>query len=366
MPVKEQLVREAIELLQQLIAIPSFSREEQGTADRIETFLKEKGIPVQRLGNNVWARNLHWSAEKPVLLLNSHHDTVRPVQGWQRDPFTPVIEAGKLYGLGSNDAGGSLVALMAAFRYLYDRTDLAWNLIFAATAEEEISGANGIAALLPELGRVDAGIVGEPTNMQMAVAEKGLLVVDAEAVGIAGHAAREEGVNAIYIAMEDIRTIREFRFEKISETLGPVKMTVTQIQAGSQHNVVPDVCRFVIDIRTTDQYTNREVFEALQSRLKSRLTARSFRLNPSGIPMDHPLVQRGLALGLTTFGSPTLSDQALMPFPTVKLGCGDSGRSHTADEFIGLAEVGEGVGGYLGVVGGKAFDYWMILIPRLG
>ncbi len=353
MPINDLLVQESIDLLQLLIATPSFSKAEQGTADLIAAFLQEKGIPAQRLGNNVWARNLHWSDEKPVLLLNSHHDTVKPVPGWQRDPFAPTIEDGKLYGLGSNDAGGSLVALLAAFRHLYAREDLAWNLIFAATAEEEISGPNGIAALLAELGRVDAGIVGEPTNMQMAVAEKGLLVVDAEAVGIAGHAAREEGLNAIYIAMEDIRTIQNFRFEKESEMLGPVKMTVTQIQAGSQHNVVPDVCRFVIDIRTTDQYTNREVFDILQSRLKSRLTARSFRLNPSGIPMDHPLVQRGLKLGFKTFGSPTLSDQALMPFPTLKIGCGDSARSHGADEFIYLEEIWEGVGGYLGLVGGR-------------
>ena len=352
MPVSEKHIQDAIHLLRRLIATPSFSKEEDRSADLIQDFLVKKGVQTQRKGNNVWARNLHWQANKPVLLLNSHHDTVKPVQGWQRDPFDPLEADGRLYGLGSNDAGGSLVSLCAVFLHFYTAGDLDFNLIFAATAEEEISGQNGIAALLPELGPIWAGIVGEPTRMQMAVAEKGLMVVDAEAKGIAGHAAREEGVNAIYAALEDIRKLRDFRFEKVSETLGPVKMTVTQIQAGSQHNVVPDSCRFVIDIRTTDRYTNQEVFGILEKEVQSRLTARSFRLNSSGIPADHPIVRSGSALGLTAFGSPTLSDQALMPFPTLKIGCGDSARSHTADEYIYLAEIGEGIRTYIRLLEG--------------
>jgi acetylornithine deacetylase len=346
MPLSHQLKSDAINLLKQLIAIPSFSGEENKTADLIETWLQSKNVPTLRRGNNVWAPSKNWDPHKPVLLLNSHHDTVKPVSAWQRNPFEPAELNGKIYGLGSNDAGASLVSLAAVFVHFYNQPDLPYRLIFAASAEEEISGKGGIEALLPELGSINTGIVGEPTGMQMAIAEKGLMVVDAEAIGLAGHAAREEGLNAIYIAMEDIELLRNYHFEKVSDLLGPVKLTVTQIEAGSQHNVVPDSCRFVIDIRTNECYSNKEVFALLRSHLKSTLKARSFRLNSSRIDTKHPLVQCGFALGLRTFGSPTLSDQALMSFPTLKIGPGDSARSHTADEFIYIREILEGMDVY--------------------
>lgn len=339
-------------LLQQLIATPSFSREEDGTARLIEQFLQQHGITPHRLGNNIWARSRHWDEEKPTLLLNSHHDTVRPVQGWTRDPFTPAIEDGRLYGLGSNDAGGCLVALIAVFVRLHERTNLPVNLVLAATAEEEISGAGGIASLAPELPPLWAGIVGEPTQMQMAVAEKGLLVIDGEARGKAGHAARDEGVNAIYIALEDIDRLRRYAFERVSPLLGPVKVSVTQIEAGRQHNVVPDSCRFVIDVRTNELYSNEEVFQLLQQHTRSELQARSFRLNSSRIDADHPLVQSGRRLGLSSFGSPTLSDQALLHMPTLKIGPGDSARSHTADEYVGVQEIEAGIDTYTRLIEG--------------
>lgn len=342
----QEMLSAALDLLKRLIATPSFSKEESGTAGILFDFLERHSIRAFRQGNNVWARSAHWNEAKPVLLLNSHHDTVKPVSSWTRDPFTPTIEGSRLYGLGSNDAGASLVSLIAVFLELRQRTDLAVNLLLAATAEEEISGAGGVAALLPELGRIDAAIVGEPTSLRMAVAERGLMVIDAEAIGKAGHAAREEGVNAIYLAADAIQKIRALEPEKISPLLGKVKMTVTQIEAGRQHNVVPDLCRMVIDVRSNECYQNEELFHWLQQRLDIRLTARSFRLNASGIPMDHPLVQSGLNLGLPYFGSPTLSDQALMPFPSLKIGCGDSARSHTADEYIELQEIEDGISVY--------------------
>ncbi len=341
---------EAINLLKQLIAIPSFSREEAVTAELLAAFFHQKNIPTQRTGNNVWAKSKHWQAARPTLLLCSHHDTVRPVAGWQRDPFHPMVEDGKIYGLGSNDAGASLVALASVFAHFYEVKNLPWNLIFLGAAEEEVSGNQGVAMVIPELGKVDVGIVGEPTGMQMAVAEKGLLVVDATAHGKAGHAAREEGENAIYTALQDIDFLKNFQDEKTSDLLGPVKMTVTQIEAGTQHNVVPDTCRFVVDIRTNEQYTNEEVFAILQTNLRSELRARSFLLNSSSIPLNHPLVQRGKVLGLRSYGSPTLSDSALMPFPTLKIGPGESQRSHTADEFVYLREIEEGIETYLKLI----------------
>lgn len=348
----EQAKAKAINLLQALIATPSFSREEGSSADLLEEFLKEEGIEVQRLGNNVFARSMYWNAERPTLLLNSHHDTVRPVSGWTRNPFHPEIENGKLYGLGSNDAGGSLVALLMVFVLYYRDHRLPVNLVFAASAEEEISGTNGIAALLPEIGKVDAAIVGEPTQMQMAVAEKGLMVVDAMAKGRAGHAAREEGLNAIYEALDDITFLRSTTPERISALLGKVKCTVTQIEAGTQHNVVPDRCSFVIDVRTNELYSNAEIYAWLQGNLKSELKARSLRLNSSHISMEHPLVKSGIRLGLSCFGSPTLSDQALMSFPSVKVGCGDSARSHTADEYIWVREIEEAIEIYAALIQG--------------
>lgn len=340
-------INEPVELLRKLIATPSYSKEEIDTANILANFFKEKKIPFWHKKNNVWARNKHFTDTKPTLLLNSHHDTVKPVEGWTRHPFQAKMEGDKLYGLGSNDAGGALVSLIATFLHFYERSDVPFNLIMAATAEEEISGANGIAFVLQELDDIWAGIVGEPTQMQMAVAEKGLMVVDAEAKGVSGHAARNEGKNAIYIALEDIDWIRNFTFDNESEFLGPTKMTVTQIGAGTQHNVVPDSCRFVIDIRTNELYSNEAVFDILQQHVQSHLKARSFRLNSSRIALDHPLVQAGTALGLAHYGSPTLSDQALMSFPTLKIGPGDSARSHTADEFIGLSEIEQGIGVYV-------------------
>lgn len=341
---------EAIELLKQLIATPSFSREEGATADLLAAFFHQKNIPTERLGNNILAKSKHWQPDRPTLLLCSHHDTVRPVAGWQRDPFQPTVEEGKLYGLGSNDAGASLVAMAAVFSHFYKMKNGPWNLIFLGAAEEEISGNQGVGMVLPQLGQIDCGIVGEPTGIQMAVAEKGLLVVDATAHGKAGHAARDEGENAIYTALQDIEFLRSYQFEKASDLLGPVKMTVTQIEAGTQHNVVPDTCRFVVDIRTNEHYTNEDIFAILQTNLRSELRARSFRLNSSNIPHNHSLVQRGKALGLRSFGSPTLSDAALMPFPTLKIGPGESARSHTADEFVWLREIEEAIEMYLQLI----------------
>lgn len=335
-----------IDLLRQLIAIPSFSRQEAETANTLAHFFTHRGIPIERKNNNIWVRSKHWQEDRPTLLLNSHHDTVKPGSGWEHDPFTPRLEGNQLFGLGSNDAGGPLVSLIATFLHFYEREDLPYNIVLAATAEEEISGPNGVASILPDLGPIELGIVGEPTRMQMAIAEKGLMVVDAEAHGQSGHAARDEGINALYVALDDIQLIRNYRFDKISDLLGAVKMSVTQIEAGTQHNVVPDRCRFVIDVRTNELYSNQEVFEILQGMVKSTVAARSFRLNSSRIERDHPLVRAGLSLGRSYFGSPTLSDQALMPFPTLKMGPGDSSRSHTADEYIFTHEIEEGIAIY--------------------
>ncbi|MCS7004961.1 MAG: M20 family metallo-hydrolase [Cytophagales bacterium] len=331
-----------IELLQMLIATPSFSREEEKTADIIESYLWQKNFVVHRYLNNVWVKSYDFQENKPTILLNSHHDTVQPNAGYTRSPFEPIIEDGKLYGLGSNDAGGALVALLETFCRL-SQTEQPYNLIYAATAEEEISGANGISAILPLLGKIDLGIVGEPTNLQMAVAEKGLIVLDCIAHGKAAHAARNEGINAIYQAMTDIEWFRTYQFPKISPTLGAVKMTVTMIEAGKQHNIIPDICRFTVDIRTTDSYSNLEIVELIQKHVKCEVKPRSLRLNSSRIPMSHPVVQRGIKIGLSYFGSPTLSDQALMPFPTLKIGPGDSARSHIADEYIQIEEIWQGV-----------------------
>ncbi|MBO3700768.1 M20 family metallo-hydrolase [Roseivirga sp. E12] len=345
-----ELSDQAISLLKRLIEIPSLSKEETATADLIETFFVERNVTTERSGNNVWAKNLYFNDSKPTILLNSHHDTVKPNAGYTKDPFKAIEEGGKLYGLGSNDAGGCLVSLIATFLHFYDNRGLDYNLILAATAEEEISGKGGIEALLNQLPKIDFGIVGEPTLLDMAIAEKGLMVLDCAAKGQSGHAARDEGENAIYKAMQDIEWFRSFEFPKVSATLGPVKMNVTMIDAGTQHNVVPDHCRFVVDVRTTDSYSNQETLDIIKRNVKAHVTARSTRLNPSGISMDHPIVRSGLSLGRKTYGSPTLSDQALMPFPTLKMGPGDSARSHTADEFIYLHEIEEGIGLYIKVL----------------
>jgi acetylornithine deacetylase len=325
-----------------LISTPSFSREEDKTAAIIEDFLRKQGIQTQRCGNNIWAKNAFYTEGSPTILLNSHHDTVKPVKAWTRDPFAADIVDGKLYGLGSNDAGGCLVTLLATFCHFYDKK-LPYNLVFLASAEEEISGKGGVEAVLPDLPPISVGIVGEPTLTQMAVAEKGLMVMDGIARGKAGHAAREEGINAIYIALEDIDFLKKFQFDKKSDLLGAVKLSVTQIEAGTQHNVVPDECRFVVDVRTNECYTNEEIWAIIKQNLKSEITPRSMRLNSSKISLEHPLILRGSELGLNYYGSPTLSDQALMRFPTLKIGPGDSARSHTADEFIFLKEIETGM-----------------------
>jgi acetylornithine deacetylase len=341
---------EAIALLKQLISIPSLSKEEKGTADAIEAFLKEKGVAVKRHLNNVWATNEHYNKDKPTILLNSHHDTVKPNAGYTKNPHEAIEEDGKLYGLGSNDAGGALVSLLVAFLHFYDKPGLAYNLIYAATAEEEISGANGIVSLLPLLGDIDFAMVGEPTLMQLAIAEKGIVVLDCIAHGKSGHAAREDGVNAIYKAIEDIAWFQKYSFPKVSTLLGPVKMTVTIIKAGTQHNVVPDICEFTVDVRVNENYTNQEVVDIISKNVSCEVKARSLRLKPSFIPESHPIVEAGKKLGLKTYGSPTISDRALMPFPSLKIGPGDSARSHTADEFIYVKEITEGIDLYINML----------------
>ncbi len=357
MPVKSTLKSDAIELLKQLIALPSFSKEEDKTAELITTFFTNKGIQVNRSNNNIWVESKYWTEGVPTMLLNSHHDTVKPVVGWQRDPFEPTIEDHTLYGLGSNDAGASLVALAVVFIHFYEEENLPFNLVYLASAEEEISGKQGVESVLTDIGKIDFGIIGEPTQMQMAIAEKGLLVIDGVAEGKAGHAAREEGENAIYTALKDIDFLQNFHFDKISDQLGAVKISVTKINAGTQHNVVPDQCQFVVDVRTTEHYSNKVVFDFLQEKTQSKLTARSLRLNSSCIPVTHPFVVVGQSLGLSYFGSATLSDQALMSFPTLKIGPGNSSRSHTADEFILLEEIKKGIDIYCQLLDGLIIHY---------
>lgn len=338
-----------IQLLQSLVATPSLSRHEEDTAEILMDYFRKRGLAPNRSGNNVWLRARNWHDGRPVILLNSHHDTVKPAAGYTRDPHLPEIIDGKLYGLGSNDAGGALVSLIHTFCALENDPTLGCNLILAATAEEEISGPNGIAALLPELGPVDAGIVGEPTLLDLAVAERGLVVIDGEATGVSGHAARREGVNALYLALDDIQAIRNHTFSRPSEQLGPTSANVTVIRSGTQHNVVPDRATFLIDLRVNEAYRNAEAVAELQAVCRhAKLTPRSLRLQSSGIAPGHPLVRAGLKVrpGAATYGSPTLSDQALMPFPTLKLGPGDSARSHTADEFIYVREIEEGCAVY--------------------
>ncbi len=344
------LFQDSLDLLCKLISIPSFSREEENTASAIELFLKEKGIETHRKLNNVWAFNKHYNASKPTILLNSHHDTVKPNAGYTRDPFSADLEDGKLYGLGSNDAGGCLVSLIAAFRYFYDKKGLKYNFCLAATAEEEISGRNGIELIIPELGPLDFAIVGEPTLMDLAVAERGLMVLDCVAHGKAGHAAREEGENAIYKAIKDIEWFRTYEFAKKSALFGPIKMSVTVIEAGSQHNVVPAICKFTVDVRVTDAYRNEEVLKIISNHISSDVTPRSTRLKPSSIPLDHPIVKAGIAMGRNTYGSPTTSDQALLDIDSLKIGPGNSARSHMADEFVYVDEIKEGIELYIKLI----------------
>ena len=377
MTYKEQ-TNEAVELLKKLIATPSVSRDETAVADVLEAYMAEKGLAPQRHGNNVWCLSPDFEASKPVILLNAHLDTVKPVAGWTHDPFTPTIEGDKLYGLGSNDCGGGLVSLLEAFiktlspalphngegahaeclslRNKPDGLPITGEMsvgqrgssfIFLASCEEEVSGKNGIESVLPLLPKIDFAIVGEPTGMQPAIAEKGLMVIDATAHGKAGHAARNEGDNAIYHAMKDIQWLSEWQFPKQTELLGPVKQTVTIVNAGTQHNVIPDTCTFTIDVRSNECYTNEEIFAFFQEHLTSELKARSFRLSSSKIDVEHPFVQACIKEGLKPFGSPTLSDQALMRFPSLKLGPGESSRSHTADEYIKISEIDHAISLYV-------------------
>jgi acetylornithine deacetylase len=343
----EKLYNDSLDLLQKLIATPSFSKEEKDTATIIQDFFASHHVVSQRSGHNVWVKNKNYNTALPTILLNSHHDTVKPNPGYTRDPFKPEIIDGKLFGLGSNDAGGPLVSLIATFLHYNEQKNLKYNLIMAASAEEEISGTGGIESIWQDLLPIDFAIVGEPTLCQMATAEKGLMVLDCVAKGKAGHAAREEGVNAIYEAIKDIDWIRNYQFEKVSDTLGKIKMTVTIINAGKQHNVVPAECSYTIDVRVTDKYTLEEVLETIRTNLKSEVTPRSLRMRPSGIAEDHPIVLSAKKLGLTLYGSPTTSDQAMIPRPSVKMGPGDSARSHSADEFIYVDEIRTGIETYI-------------------
>ena len=340
---------EAVELLKQLISTPSVSREETDAANILADFIEKCGLPCERIGNNLLVRE-ELDEEKPTVLLCAHIDTVKPVNTWTRDPFTPTVEGDRLYGLGSNDCGGGLVSMLQAYRCLRGKTTK-YNLVYLASCEEEVSGQNGFSLALPHLPKIDVAIVGEPTGMQPAIAEKGLMVIDGIAHGKSGHAARNEGVNAIYEALDDMVWLRDHQFRKKSLLLGQTKMTVTVLNSGTQHNVVPDECRFIIDVRPNEFYQNEYLFNFLQKHMKKcELKARSFRLSSSHIPVGHPLVQRCIKMGMVPFGSPTLSDQALMPFPSFKLGPGDSARSHSADEYICISEMANAIETYVSLL----------------
>ena len=345
----------AVALLRKLIATPSVSREEGAAADLLEGAISSTGLSCRRDKNNVWSIATGYDPSRPTLLLNAHMDTVRPVSSWTRSPFSADIEGDRLYGLGSNDCGGGLVSLLQVFIHL-SQMQQPYNLIYLASAEEEVSGANGLSHVLPLLPRIDMALVGEPTGMQPAVAEKGLMVVDMVAHGKSGHAARGEGVNALYLMLDDLLWLRDHRFEKVSPLLGPTLLNVTVLNAGTQHNVIPDTCTAVIDVRTNELYTNEEVFDIIRTHVRSEVKARSFRLKSSSISLDHPVVRRCVAMGKQPFGSPTLSDQALMPFPSLKMGPGDSSRSHSADEFICLHEIEDAIEQYIRLLDGVKLE----------
>ena len=350
---QEEYVSDAVELLKKLIATPSVSRNEKDAADIMEQTIRSYGFEPQREANNIWIIDPHYDESRPTLLLNAHIDTVKPVASWTRDPFSPDVEDGVLYGLGSNDCGGGLCSLLQIFRMLTEKPQH-YNLIYLASAEEEVSGKDGITRALPLLPHIDLAIVGEPTGMNPAVAEKGLMVLDVIAHGKSGHAARNEGVNAIYEALDDMRWIRDYKFEKVSEFLGPTKMTLTVVNAGTQHHVIPDKCTMLVDIRTNEFYDNEEVFEFIRQHLKSEVKAHSFRLKSSRIDPEHPLIKKCVAMGMKPFGSPTLSDQALMHFPSFKLGPGESSRSHSANEFIRISEIRDAITKYETLLDGAA------------
>ena len=353
MMTQEQYVSDAVQLLKKLIATPSVSRNEKDAADIMEQTIRSYGFEPQREANNLWIIDPHYDESRPTLLLNAHIDTVKPVASWSRDPFSPNVKDGVLYGLGSNDCGGGLCSLLQIFRMLTEKPQ-SYNLIYLASAEEEVSGKDGITRALPLLPHIDLAIVGEPTGMNPAVAEKGLMVLDVIAHGKSGHAARNEGVNAIYEALDDMRWIRDYKFEKVSEFLGPTKMTLTVVNAGTQHNVIPDKCTMLVDIRTNEFYDNEEVYEFIRQHLKSEVKAHSFRLKSSRIDSEHPLIRKCVAMGMKPFGSPTLSDQALMHFPSFKLGPGESSRSHSANEFIRISEIRDAIAKYETLLDGAA------------
>lgn len=353
MMTQEQYVSDAVHLLKKLIATPSVSRNEKDAADIMEQTIRSYGFEPQREANNLWIIDPHYDESRPTLLLNAHIDTVKPVASWSRNPFSPDVEDGVLYGLGSNDCGGGLCSLLQIFRMLTEKPQ-SYNLIYLASAEEEVSGKDGITRALPLLPHIDLAIVGEPTGMNPAVAEKGLMVLDVIAHGKSGHAARNEGVNAIYEALDDMRWIRDYKFEKVSEFLGPTKMTLTVVNAGTQHNVIPDKCTMLVDIRTNEFYDNEEVYEFIRQHLKSEVKAHSFRLKSSRIDPEHPLIRKCIAMGMKPFGSPTLSDQALMHFPSFKLGPGESSRSHSANEFIRISEIRDAIAKYETLLDGAA------------
>ena len=350
---QEQYVSDAVQLLKKLIATPSVSRNEKDAANIMEQTIRSYGFEPQREANNLWIIDPHYDESRPTLLLNAHIDTVKPVASWSRDPFSPDVEDGVLYGLGSNDCGGGLCSLLQIFRMLTEKPQ-SYNLIYLASAEEEVSGKDGITRALPLLPHIDLAIVGEPTGMNPAVAEKGLMVLDVIAHGKSGHAARNEGVNAIYEALDDMRWIRDYKFEKVSEFLGPTKMTLTVVNAGTQHNVIPDKCTMLVDIRTNEFYDNEEVYELIRQHLKSEVKAHSFRLKSSRIDPEHPLIRKCVAMGMKPFGIPTLSDQALMHFPSFKLGPGESSRSHSANEFIRISEIRDAIAKYETLLDGTA------------
>lgn len=349
---QQELSNKAIELLKQLISIQSFSGEEDKTADAIEAWFTNFDIPFERILNNVFAKNKYWDNNKPTLLLNSHHDTVKPNKAYTKDPFHPHVEDGKLYGLGSNDAGGCLVSLIATFTHFYSVENLSHNILMVASMEEENAGPNSLRGLLPQLPQIDVAIVGEPTLMQLAVAEKGLVVFDAIVKGTPSHAAHPNDDNAIYNTIKVLEWFKNYKFPKTSEALGEVKMTVTQINAGSQHNVVPSQVELVVDVRVTDAYSNQEIADVLKAEAPCHIKERGLKLNSSKIDKDHPLVQSGIALGRTTYGSPTLSDQAALSCQSLKLGPGDSTRSHSADEYIYVQEIEEGIDLYIKILNG--------------
>jgi acetylornithine deacetylase len=340
----------AIELLKKLISTPSFSGDETNAADLVYGFLYEHNIEAHRFLNNVWAKNKHFSPVKPTLLLNSHLDTVKPSPAYSRNPFEPEIEDGKLYGLGSNDAGGSVVALLSVFCDLYEKL-LPYNIVIAITAEEEAICKNGISALWQHLGKIDFAIVGEPTGMQAAIAERGLIVLDCVAEGVSGHAARNEGKNALYEAIDDILWFKNYKFPKISKLMGEVKMSVTVIHSGTQHNVIPSKCEFVVDIRPTDCYSNEEIVDIIRSNVKSGITPRSLHLKASAISEEHILVETAKNLDIPCYVSPTTSDISRIHVPAIKMGPGNSVRSHTADEFIFVEEIETAVNQYKAFLG---------------